>query len=588
MEDRTKADLELINGKTISISQGGVVTRGEAVAVKDGKILAAGTKEELQSYIGEDTKVVDCGGNTILPGMCDAHCHPSISASAYSGCDLFGIYIQEGQSTEVIVEAYMERLRSFAEEHPEDKLIRGTGWVMGNFSKRLPSRHDLDAICSDRPVILESFCQHNLWVNTKAIELAGLSAETPEVYAGEISREADGYPGGLFREPEAMELIKQNVPGYDFSVEQYKEAFLHYQKEYAAKYGVTLVQDCMHSENAKEAYRELAKEGKLTLRARGVYMAEPGSTERQIDEFIRRKAEDNINDTFKIETVKIFAEGEFALTEPYEGDFLKANGLPEDHNGALFWSDEELIKTAKAAMEAGFSVHIHAMGDKAVSQSVCCLAEAQKLSRSAWEEASDGICGTTSRENAPERSLRPRNVIAHLMLTKDADIKRMGKEQIMANCQPRWMVYDSDIQALVPMLGEDRANACYPYRAFLEQGITVSFGTDFPVTPPPDTMHEIQCAMTRSVFPDAPDYASFKGKILGKEQPAALTEAIQSLTINGAYQMFLEDITGSIEVGKSADLVLLDRDLEATPPEEIYSIRVKATMFQGEVIYGKL
>lgn len=570
--DLTNADLVLLNGKIVSVDLQGSVFRGEAVAVKRERILAVGTNADIKAYVGEGTEVIDCGGKTVLPGMCDAHCHPSISASAYSGCDLFGVYLQEGQSTEEIVRIYMERLKRFVQEHPADELIRGTGWVMGNFAGRMPTRHDIDAVCCDRPVILESFCQHNLWVNTKAIELAGLSADTPEVYAGEISREEDGYPAGLFREPQAMDLIKQNVPGYDFSVEQYKEAFLYYQKEYAGKYGVTLVQDCLHSENARTAYTELAREGKLTLRARGVYPAEPGKAARQLADYAERRKEDAAGDTFSIDTIKIFAEGEFALAAPYEAEFLAESGLPPAHNGALFWSDEELTGTAREAMEAGFSVHIHAMGDKAVSQSVRCLAKAQEL------------CQNTAAE---KEHFVPRNVVAHLMLTPDETVKTMGREHIIANCQPRWMVHDSDIQAMIPMVGEERAQACYPYRAFLDQDVTVAFGTDFPVTPPPDTMHEIQCAMTRSVFPDAPDYQAFKGRVLGSERPAELWEAIRSLTINGAYQMFLEDVTGSIETGKSADLVVLDGDLESTEPENIYSIQTEMTIFKGKIVYQK-
>ena len=149
------------------------------------------------------------------------------------------------------------------------------------------------------------------------------------------------------------------------------------------------------------------------------------------------------------------------------------------------------------------------------------------------------------------------------------------------------MVYDSDIAGMFPMIGEERSLKSYSLREFLDRGITVAFGTDFPVTPPPDTMHEIQCAMTRSVFPDAPDYDKFRGKVLGNEKPAELKEAVKSLSINGAYQMNLEDITGSIEVGKSADLVILDSNLEDAPVDDIYSIAVEKTIFKGRVVYNR-
>ena len=559
------ADTVLINGKIFSPVEDGRIITGDTVLIKDGKILKSGERTELEQYISEDTKVIDCGGGTILPGLADAHCHPSVSASAYSGCDLFGIYIQKGETEDEVIGKYMDRLKKFVEENPGDELIRGTGWVLGNFNgSRVPTRHDIDRICSDRPVILESFCQHNLWVNTKAIELAGVDENTPDPYVGRIYREENNYPQGIFNDPEAMDLIKLRVPGYDFSVEKYKEAFLYYQENYANRYGVTLVQDCMHSDNARQAFKELAEEGRLTLRIRGVHLLEPGKSMEQLPEITAEKESWNVGDDFRIDTVKMFAEGMFSLTEPYDRAFTEENGLPADYNEPLYWSDEEFVPAAATAMEAGFDVHVHAMGDNAVRQSAECLAKAQK------------IAGKPSR-----------NVIAHLMLVREEDMDAMAEADIIANCQPRWMVYDSDIEGMLPLVGSERADRAYPLRGFLDRGIKVAFGTDFPVTPPPDTMHEIQCAMTRCVFPDAPDYEKFRGKVLGNEKCASLYEAVKALSWGGAYQISADKITGSIEEGKSADLVILDSDLENTPADEIYKIRVIKTIFKGDIVYEK-
>lgn len=590
----TFADKALVNGKIYSPDKDDNIIRGDTVLIKDGRIMMTGSEDEVKEHIGADTEIIDCGGKTILPGMCDAHCHPSIAASAYSGCDLFGIYIQDGESEEEVIDKYMTRLKKFVDENPGDDLIRGTGWVLGNFQgDRVPTRHDIDRICSDRPVILESFCQHNLWVNTKAIELAGVDENTPDVYVGKIYREENGYPQGIFNDPEAMELIKMNVPGYDFSVEKYKEAFMYYQKNYANKYGVTLVQDCMHSDNARAAFKELADEGKLTLRIRGVYLMEPGKAAEQLPEAVKRKAAgaDDVGDDFRIDTVKMFAEGMFSLIEPYDEAFTKENGLPADYNEPLYWSDEEFVTTAKDAMQAGFSVHVHAMGDNAVRQSVDCLAKTQRAAGFGPEgDACCSSCGTAVAAGGcgdQADGFVPRNVIAHLMLVRDEDVKLMAENDIVANCQPRWMVYDSDIEGMTPLVGAERAGKAYPLRAFLDEGVKVAFGTDFPVTPPPDTMHEIQCAMTRTVFPDAPDYDKFKGKVLGSEKPAALHEAVKAITLGGAYQMFLDDLTGSIEPGKSADLVIMDTDLENTPADMIYAAEVEKTLFKGKVVYEK-
>ena len=560
-----KAETVLLNGKVYSVNADNSLQYGTAVAIKDGLIAAVGDDETIKSWINESTSVINCDGKTILPGLCDAHCHPSIAGALYAGCDLFGIYIQENETPDEVIDKYLARLKDFVDSHPDNALIRGTGWVQGNFiTDRKPARQDLDRICSDRPVILESFCQHSLWVNTKALEIAGIDKDTPDVYAGEIVRDEQGNPTGYFKEPEAMDLIKLNVPGYDFSVEEYKDAFLFYQSEFANKYGVTLVQDCMHSDNAREAYVQLAKEDKLTVRARGVYMLEPGSFKEQLPQFIQRKGTDDVDNDFRIETIKIFSEGGFVFNEPYLEDYIKENHFPAGYRGTPYWNDEDLEKSIEESMEAGFDIHIHAMGDASVHQAARCIREVQ--------------------ENT---GIKKRNVIAHLMLVDDESFENMEKADIIANCQPRWMVYDSDIAGMFPMIGEEKSLKSYPLREFLDRGITVAFGTDFPVTPPPDTMHEVQCAMTRSVFPDAPDYEKFKGKILGDEKPAELAEAIKSLSINGAYQMNLEDITGSIEVGKSADLVILDSSLENTPVDDIYSIAVEKTIFKGRVVYEK-
>lgn len=559
------ADIILKNGNILSMTEDGKRIRGSAVASAGGKIIACGSDAEINNLQGPETQVIDCRGNTILPGLCDAHCHPSGAVEMSAGCDLFGVYIREGQTADQVVEKYTERLKSYIVQNPDMQIIKGAGWIFGNFSEeRLPTRHDLDKICADKPMVLRSFCGHLLWVNTKALVLSGIDENTPDVYAGKIYRGENGYPLGVFKEIEAKKLIEKNLPGYGLSIEEYKQGILDYQRNLANKYGVTMLQDCAYNSNAVEAYKQLAKEGKLTARFRDVYLVEPVGYEEKLKQWVKRKGTDNVDMDFRIDTVKMFAEGPFALLEPYEKSFLEENGFPDDYNGALFWKDEDFAKAAAEAMKAGFNVHIHAMGDKAVKQSVNCLAKAQHQS---------GAGG--------------RNIIAHLMLIKGEDVELMRQEKIIANLQPRWMAYEGDIAASAKLMGNKRAQACYPQRTFWDHGIKVAYGTDYPVTPPPDTMHEIQCAMTREVFPEITDYELFKGKVLGNEEPATLEEAIQALSINGAYQMMMEKETGSLETGKSADIVLLDSDLERIPVEEIYKVKVVKTIFKGKVVYEK-
>ena len=557
-------ELILTNGKVYSVKLNDEIVRGEAVAVREGKILKIGNKEEIMNLAGENTEIIDCNGNTILPGLCDAHCHPSIAAASMAGADLFGVYREEGQSAEDVISILMGRLKEYVDSHPDEKVIRGTGWIYQDFSpaERMPSRLDIDKVCADRPVILESFCQHNLWANTKAIEIAGVDENTPDTSIGCIYREENGYPQGVFNDPEAMDYIKTGVPGYDLTVEQYKESILWYQHECANKYGVTFVQDCMHSDNAREAYRQLAEEGRLTLRMRAVYHLKPDKYEEQLPEYIARKGRDNVDEDFRIDTIKMFAEGMFSMIDGYLPEFCDAIGQPHDFNAPLYWPDDVFVNCAEKAMEAGFNVHVHAMGDKSVKQSAECLAKAQQIA-----------------------GRKPRNVIAHVMITPDETAELMGREQIIANCQPAWMMLEADVSGEIELFGAEKALQSYPFRKFIDNGVTVAFGTDYPVTPPPDTMQEICVAMTRSITPGAIGYEKFKGQVLGDEKPAALAEAVKALSINGAFQMFGEDYTGSIEEGKSAELVVLDSDLENTRPEDIYAIRIDKTIFKGKLVY---
>ena len=560
-----KADKILINGKVYSVLADDSIVRGTAVAVSDGRILKVGSDEEIRAFADDDTAIYDCGGKTILPGMCDAHCHPSIACASLDGVQMFGIYREKDQTADDIIEIYKGMLKEYVDAHPEKEFIRGAGWVIANFSeKRWPNRHDLDEICPDKPVVLESFCQHNMWVNTKALEMAGIDENTPDTETGEIIREPDHYPGGLFKDAEAMFLAKSRIPGYNPSVAEIKEMFLRYQKEYAGQYGVTMLTDCMLSDEAIQAYKELAEEGKLTVRLRAVDLITPESWRETLPEYIANKGSCNVGEDFRIDTIKVFGEGTFVMDEPYKDEFCDEAGLPRGYNGELFYTDEELIEASAKAMEAGFSVHIHAMGEATVAQAARCLATAQEKA---------GLDNT-------------RSVIAHLMLVPDETAETMGKAHIIANVQPRWMLREDDVQACVNMVGE-KGEESYPFRKLVDAGCVWAAGTDFPVTPPPSTMHEIHCWMNRSCFPGGPEWDKYQGRVLGKEEPATLAEAVKGLTWGGAYQMRMEDYAGTIEEGKSADLVILDRDIENTPKEEMYAIEIEKTFFKGEVVYSR-
>lgn len=570
------ADMIVFNGKVFSVSEDDTVIGGSAVVICDSVIkTVCETDEEAMRYAGDETELIDCQGNTILPGLCDDHAHPSWAASFYIGCSLFEAMSSPEDTSDDAIEKYRERLRPYIAANPDYKLYRGIGWNRAYFSgtckdPRWPTRHDLDQVCRDKPVILESYCQHALWANTKAIEMAGITADTPDPETGEIQREEDGYPSGIFMEFEPMALLKEGIASYDFTVEQYKQALLRYQREDANYFGVTLVDDCYCTENAIKAYKELAEEGRLTVRFRGVYKLEEAASA-DVERIKRRAGQDDVGDLYRINTIKIFIEGEMAMLEPYEEDAVREMGYPSGYCGETFWPDDVIYPVIRECADTGMQIHIHAMGDKAVRQAVRGLAAAQQAT---------GKCS--------------RNVVAHLMAVSDEDIAIMAENGIMCSCQPRWMVYETDAEDFYSTLfGRKRALEFWPNKRLSDAGCVVAYGTDFPVSPPPNPYQEMQCAMTRSVFEeDVYQYPKYKGKVYGPEDDlrrdcVSLESAVKSLTYNGAWQNFLEDVTGTIEEGKSAELVILDRDITAIPVEQIHKIKVRKTIFKGKVVYDQ-
>lgn len=565
----------LVNGKIYSVGADNKISRGQAVAIENGIIAAVGADEEILSLTDKKTEIIDCGGNTIMPGMCDAHCHPSWTASMLQACPLFDIKGSPDDTSRQVIDRYIEEEIRFAKKNPEKKIIRGIGWDRAFFNSickdpEWPTRRDLDRVSTEKPVIMESYCQHIMWVNTKALELAGIDENTPDVENGEIVRDENGFPTGMFFEMEAIDLIKSNIPEYDYSVEEYKDTLLAYQKE-MGEYGVTLINECKCTENAIEAYKELARGNRLNARYRGVYDFANCKDIEILKTFEQRKDADFINDLFSINTIKIFLEGEMVMIEPYEKEYNLSKGNDENFGGKLFYDDETVKKALKSAAETGMQIHIHAMGDASVKQAVESLVYAQE-----------------------ETGTKNRNVVAHLMLVRDEDIRAMGKNGIIANCQPRWMELDSDTYLNYgEMYGRERADRVYPNKSFLDAGCVVAYGTDFPVLPPPSTFHNIQIAVTRSVMEcDEFEYKNYKGTVLGPDEDktkeiVSLKDAIRSNTWSGAYQNFLEDITGSIEIGKSADIAVLDSDIESVPVEKIYDIKTRLTIFKGEIVYKK-
>lgn len=566
-----KADKVFVNGKFFSVGLEGDICRSSAVAVKDGKFIYVGDEENVSEYIGSVTQKIDLQGKMVIPGMSDSHIHASWSGLLKKSIDLYKVMYNPEFTKEDYVDAYKKVIVESIVG--DEAIIRGSGFYANYVQEdgKYATKEDLDEITRDKPIILRSFCYHYAWANSKALEIAGINKDTPDPYKGIIYRDENGEPTGFFQEMDAVDLLINNVPGYDLSVEEYKETHMDFSKNVANKYGLTMLFDALASENAIKAYDELSDAGELTMRVRGCVSTEPGLGATQLEDLNKPK----VGKYFSQDTVKIFMDGTgiaFYLVDPYERAFVEPFGLPEGYKGIAVWDVDEMNEVFLKATELGYQIHVHCMGDGAVRQSL----EGFEYVKEKLGYISD------------------RNVIAHIMFMKEEDKKRMADLGVIAAVMPSWMAIEDFNQFYIEVGGEERAYARYPQKTLKNAGIVVTSGTDYPVSAPPDIPPNpflgLERAITRSVDKDYYNYELYKNETLGprdnvKAECFTLADEIQSLTINSAYQHGLDEICGSIEIGKSADFVVLSQNLEAIENTEISKTTVVSTYFEGELVY---
>jgi predicted amidohydrolase YtcJ len=527
-------------------------TVAQAVAIRNGEIVFVGKDAAAQKYIGDGTKVIDLEGRMVLPGFIDSHAHATAALSDLYEVSLWGL----GS-----VSKYVAAIAEFASAHPDLPAIQGTGWSNTVVPGIGPEAKDIDAVVSDRPVAIWSEDHHSLWVNTAALELGGITAATPDPPNGHIERYPDGSPSGTLREA-AADLVADKLP--DYSVAQYKAGIRHFERDIAGPLGITTVfiPGMTPGSNAVEALERLAADGKLTVRFRAaVWMVPDVPIDEQIAAAEAERAK-HTYPTFQIDSVKFFADGVVEghtayLEEPY-ADAAQYAGDP-NYRGTPIWDPAALNEASVAAAEAGFKLHYHSIGDAATSEALDAIAAA--------EEA----VGSTD--------IRP--AITHLQLVDPADYQRFVDLGVVAVPQPYWFLHDDYYYNLqVPYLGQPRAEHEYPMKSFFDRGVVVASASDYPVTIPPDPLDGIQTGVMRWF----PWYAE-PGDVLWPAQRVTVEQMIDSFTINGAFANYLEDTTGSIEVGKSADLIVLDRDILTVPSKQIGKGSVLLTMFQGRTVF---
>ena len=560
------ADRIYRNAKIYSIALDGTETHAEALAVKDGKFAYVGDNEGVKAWIGDTTEVIDCNGKSIIPGLADAHMHLSNAAKKYGSCSFSDIVPNpETDTPENVLKRMQEKLKTYADEHKDTPVIRGMGWDRSWFSGGLQgikmplTRQAIDAVVPDKPAVLMSFCGHRLMLNTKALEAAGVTKDTDDMN-GLIVMGADGNPSGYIKEPVAYLPIIAKIKGYEFTQEEHHN-FLKKTFKYYNEIGYTLLCDCHQVDEPYAALLEMAKNGEFTARVSGVHNVTDETREADLEKAIANRTKFDVDDLFKADTLKYFADGDMSMIEPY----IETAGVKAGTRDPLLWDEEHMMESMALANKAGFNVHTHAMGNYAIRKVIDCYENAQKL--------------------YPNPKIR--NIIAHCTFITPEDKVRMGKSHIIASNQPSWFTDSHAQPVMAAYWGEDVVKKAYPSKSLIDNGVMCAYGSDFPVNAAYG-LSGIQVAMTRRNVKLDLTYELYKDFPADTpEECISLKEALKAHTINAAYQAHLENVTGSIEVGKSAELVVLDSDIESTPAEQIQDIKVLETVFKGKTVFKK-
>jgi predicted amidohydrolase YtcJ len=529
----------------------------DAVAVRAGRVAAAGPEREVAALRGPATRVLALDGGLVLPGFADAHVHTAAGGLELAQCDLH----------EVEPEAYPAAVARYAAEQPAAAWVLGGGWVMDAFGTAGPHRGVLDAVVADRPVLLESTDGHTAWVNSRALELAGITRATPDPPRGRVERDAAGEPTGALHEV-AMDLVGDLAPEpgpaeWEAAVER-GQAHLH-------RLGITAWQDAAVGPEMLAAYRAVAERGRLTGRAVAALRWDVEAGTAQLPDLVerRRQAEGsgepqggapvNRPGRLRASAVKIFADGVFenrtaAMLEPY----LDSDGRPSANLGIGMLEAEELARVVTALDGEGFDVHVHAIGDRAVRDTLDAFAAA---------------AAANGRRDA-------RHQIAHLQFVHPADRPRFRRLGVVANAQPYWSCLDGYMRELtLPFLDPERAGWQYPWASLRRAGAVLAFGSDWTVSTA-NPLEEIEVAVGRMV-PGEPD-----GEPFLPDERVDLPAALAAFTSGSAYALRLEDQTGSVTPGKLADLAVLDRDPFDPAAGPVGGVRVLATLVEGEPVHA--
>jgi predicted amidohydrolase YtcJ len=539
-ESSHPADVILVNARIYTVNP--QQAWADAIAVQGDKILAVGERAKIETYRGKTTKVIDAQGRLVLPGFTDCHIHFMDGSLGLTRVDLNGA----GTVGEI-----QKRVKAYADSHPQEPWIQGMGWTYPTFKPSgLPDKKILDDVVADRPIYLVAFDGHSSWANSKALAMAGIDRNTPDPPNGKIVRDEKGEATGALKEA-AGDLIDAKIPKPTRS--ERLDALRKGVHE-ANKAGLVRVHSAGQDFEYLDLYNELRKKGELTLRFYVAYFLNPPGLTPAINKQIENARRQYNDGWISGGVVKTMLDG---VVEAHTAAMLAPYSDDPSQSGKLFWDPDQYEATVATLDSRGLQIFTHAIGDKAV-----------RLALDAYQKAA---------EVNKTKDARPR--IEHIETISEQDIDRFGKLGVVASMQPLHSYPDEDTLSIwARNIGPERAKRPWVWRSIEQKGGVLAFGSDWPVV----TLNPwpgVQTAVTRQTS-DGEPVGGFV-----PQQRLSLDDTIRAYTLGAAFAGRREKTEGSLETGKLADFIVLDRDLFKIEPSEIAKTQVLLTVVGGKVVY---
>jgi predicted amidohydrolase YtcJ len=545
------ADLVLVRGVFYPVEPAAPVSG--SLAVRDGAIVYLGPDEGAAALRGPDTEVVDLAGRAVTPGLIDAHSHLAGLGAALAQVDLVGT----GSYAEVVA-----RVAAAAGEQAAGSWVRGRGWDQNDWAeKAFPTHRELTAAVPDHPVWLTRVDGHAALLNAAALAALGIDASTLDPSGGRLLRDDSGTPTGVLID-NAMDLAAGRIAAPPAAEQDRRLAAA---AAHAVARGLTTVTDMGVDEATIAAYRRLQADGRLPLRA-ALFLTDSAPL---LADWMARGPEVDPAGRLTVRGVKLYADGALgsrgaALVEPYADD--------EGNLGLLTASGDHLREVTARALDAGFQVGIHAIGDRGTLVALDAIEGA--LAAGSPSSASP----SSASPSADSHTADPRLRIEHFQVARLQDVVRLGRLGVIASMQPTHAT--SDMPWAGDRVGEGRLAGAYAWRKVLDAGGRLALGSDFPVERV-DPLLGLHAAVTRQDLDGAPAGGWLPGERLDRD------EALRGFTLDAAHSLFLDHLVGSLAVGKRADLVVFERDPMTVPAAEIPAVRVDLTVVDGEVVYRR-